>query len=140
MDDEPEVAMVAMLSASLALVKPAGMTAKEVKEWLDVAFDALAHLPLHIFARGIREARLICDHPAKIVPAVVAATRDALAFHNRPKVAPLLRLVPPERFLPDEPLPEPATLMPALQRIGLQQGFLVEGPDGRLAWAKDSAA
>lgn len=125
-----------MLSASLSLVKPAGMTPKEAADWLNAAFDALSHLPFHIFAQGIRAARLTCDHPAKIVPAVVASTRDALDWHGRPKVTPLLRLVPPARTLPDEPLPEPETLMPSLQRIGLMKGFLVER-DGRLAWASD---
>jgi hypothetical protein len=137
--DEPEVEMIAMLSASLALVKPATMTAKEAADWLDAAYDALAHLPLHIFRDGVRSARLTCDHPAKIVPAVVEATRDALSWHNRPKTPPVLRLVAPEKLGADEPLPHPDTLMPSLKRIGLQQGWIVEGPYG-LEWSKDTAA
>jgi hypothetical protein len=137
--DEPEIEMAAMLSASLALVKPAGMTSKEAEDWLDAAFDALAHLPLHIFRDGIRAARLTCDHPSKIVPAVIEATKDALSWHNRPKTPPVLRLVAPEKLGVGEPLPDPETLMAGLKRIGLQQGWLVEGPNG-LEWAKETAA
>ncbi len=139
MHDEPEVEMIAMLSASLALVKPATMTAKEAADWLDAAFDALAHLPLHIFRDGVRAARLTCDHPAKIVPAVVEATKDALSWHNRPKTPPVLRLVAPEKLGAGEPLPDPETLMPGLKRIGIQQGWLVEGANG-LEWSKETAA
>jgi len=137
--DEPEIEMAAMLSASLALVKPAGMTSKEAEDWLDAAFDALAHLPLHIFRDGIRAARLTCDHPSKIVPTVIEATKDALSWHNRPKTPPVLRLVAPEKLGVGEPLPDPETLMAGLKRIGLQQGWLVEGPNG-LEWAKETAA
>lgn len=139
MHDEPEIEMAAMLSASLALVKPAGMTSKEAEDWLDAAFDALAHLPLHIFRDGIRAARLTCDHPSKIVPTVIEATKDALSWHNRPKTPPVLRLVAPEKLGVGEPLPDPETLMAGLKRIGLQQGWLVEGPNG-LEWAKETAA
>ncbi|TCM21499.1 hypothetical protein EDF56_101163 [Novosphingobium sp. PhB165] len=139
MHDEPEIEMVAMLSASLALVKPAGMTSKEAEDWLDAAFDALAHLPLHIFRDGIRAARLTCDHPSKIVPAVVAATKDALAWHNRPKHPPVLRLVAPEGPAHHEPLPHPDTLMPSLKRIGLKEGWIVDGPNG-LEWSQEKSA
>lgn len=139
MHDEPEVEMSAMLSASLALVKPAGMTSKEVADWLDVAFDALSHLPLPIFRDGIRQARQTCDHPAKIVPTVIACTREALAWHNRPKEPPVLRLVTPETFEPRE-LPDPEGLMPELKRMGLEKGWLIEAADGRLIWSEDAAA
>lgn len=140
MHDEPEIEMSAMLSASLALVKPAGMTSKEAADWMEAAFDALSHLPLHIFRDGVRAARQTCDHPSKIVPAVIAATREAMAWHNRPKESPVLRLVSPETYAPKEPPPDPETLMPSLQRIGIQNGWIVEEPDGRLRWNEDTAA
>lgn len=139
MDVETETAAVAMLSASFALVKPAGITPKETKDWLRVALDTLSHLPPHILEAGCRAARLTCTHHSQIVPAIVAETREALAWHNRPKVAPLLRLVAPERTLPEDPLPDPETLMPSLKRIGLLKGWIVER-DGRLAWAEETAA
>ncbi|MFC0204714.1 hypothetical protein [Novosphingobium soli] len=140
MQDETEIEMSAMLSASLALVKPAGMTEKEAQDWLDAAYDALSHLPLYIFRDGVRSARLTCDHPAKVVPAVIAATRELMVWHNRPKTPPVLRLVSPVVPPRDEPLPDPETLMPALKRIGLQQGWIVETSDGRLRWAQETAA
>lgn len=137
MDVDTETAMVAMISASFALVKPAGMTPKETRDWINVAVDALEHIPLHIFETGCRAARLTCTHHSQIVPTIVAGTKEALAWHNRPRVAPLLRLVSPEYFAPDEPLPDPETLMPSLKRIGLLKGWLVELSGGRLAWAPD---
>lgn len=136
-DDEVLTAMAATLSASFALVKPAGMTPKETKDWIRVACGALQHLPFHIFEAGARDARLTCTHHSQIVPTIVAGTKEALAWHNRPRVAPLLRLVSPEYFAPDEPLPDPETLMPSLKRIGLLKGWLVELSGGRLAWAPD---
>lgn len=140
MDAENDIAMVAMLSASLALVRPVGMAEKETEDWLTVACEALAHLPFRIFADGARSARHTCTHHSQIVPTIIAVTREAMAWHNRPKESPVLRLVSPETFAPDEPLPEPESLMPSLQRIGLQHGWIVETPDGRLLWSKDTAA
>lgn len=140
MDDNAELVMVAMLSASLALVRPVGMAANETSDWLEVALDSLSHLPLPIFEAGVRAARRTCTHHSQIVPAIITETRVALDWHNRPKTSPVLRLVSPETFPPNEPLPEPETLMPSLQRIGLLNGWLVETPDGRILWAEDTAA
>lgn len=137
--DSQEV-IYAQLSASLALVRPVGMTEGETMDWLAVAADVLSHIPPHIMERGARSARQRCTHHSQIVPAIIADTREALEWHNRPKMAPALRLVPPEHFAPVEPLPEPETLMPSLQRIGLLNGWLVETPDGRILWAEDTAA
>ncbi|AIT81236.1 hypothetical protein [Novosphingobium pentaromativorans] len=139
MNDEPEMVMGAMLSASLALVRPVGMSPQEADEWLDVALETLAHLPLHIFEAGIRAARMKCTHHAQIVPAIIEATREDLAWYNRPKTPPMLRLVAPERPIRTEPLPDPETLSAELKRIGLSQGWIVER-DGRLFWEEDSAA
>lgn len=142
MHDEPEVAMVAMLSASLALVRPVGMTAQETAEWLDVAFDAVSHLPFEIFEKGVRAARRTCTHHSQIVPAIITATKEALAWHERERPAPVLRLVGPASepvaFEPD-PLPDPNTLMPNLCRMGLSKGWIIER-NGKLEWAEDSAA
>jgi hypothetical protein len=137
-DANSEVAMVAMLSASLALVRPVGMTEQETDDWLSVAVDAVQHIPIHIFERGVRTARQTCTHHSQIVPAIIAATREAVAWFSEP-TRPVLRLVSPEEFAPTQPLPDPETLNAGLQRIGLLKGWIVEGPDG-LEWAKDSAA
>lgn len=140
MDARTESSMIAMLSASLSLVRPVGMTEGETSDWLNVAVDAVSHLPLHIFEQGCRAARQTCTHHSQIVPAIIVETREALAWHNRPKHGPVLCLVSPEKFAPNEPLPKPETLMPSLQRIGLLNGWLVETPDGRILWAEDTAA
>ena len=141
MNDEPEIVMGAMLGASLALVRPVGMSPKETSEWIDVAIDTLSHLPLPVFEAGVRAARTKCTHHSQIVPTIVAETRDALAWHNRLRTEPVLRLVGPEQAAPREaePLPDPATLMPALRRMGLERGWIVDR-DGKLEWAEGNAA
>ncbi|WP_067736277.1 hypothetical protein [Novosphingobium naphthalenivorans] len=141
MDDEPEIVMAAILSASLALVRPAGMSAADVEDWLIAAIDTLAHLPLHIFENGARTARGRCTHHSQIVPAILDDTREALAWHTRPKVNWVPRLVVPEQEAPraQEPLPDPASMSGALQRMGLSRGWLVER-DGRLEWSEDDVA
>jgi len=139
-DDNTEVAMVAMLSASLALVRPVGMAANETSDWLEVALDAVSHLPLHIFEMGVRAARQTCTHHSQIIPTIIAETREPLNWYNRAAVAPPLRLVSPAPIAPaePEPLPAPETLMPALRRMGLQKGWLVSR-GGKLEWAEDAA-
>lgn len=141
MDEEPEIVMAAVLSASLALVRPVGMSSADVEDWLSVAIDTLAHLPLHIFESGARTARGRCTHHSQIVPAILDDTREALAWHTRPKVNWGLLLAAPEQKAPraQEPLPDPASMSGALQRMGLSRGWLVER-DGRLEWSEDDVA
>lgn len=127
----------AAVSACLSLVRPVGMTEEETLDWLNVAVDTLADIPAHIVEDGARAARRRCDHHSKIVPAIIEETREALAWHNRPKTAPVLRLVAPDKLGEGEPLPDPETLMDSLKKLGLSAGFLVRGPDGRLEWAVD---
>lgn len=132
----------AALSACLSLVRPVGMTEEETEDWLNVAADTLDDIPAHIVEAGARAARKRCEHHSKIVPAIIEETREALAWHNRPKAPVALRLVAPiddAEPLPDQPLPDPETLMPSLRRMGLHRGWIVEGPNG-LEWAEGSAA
>lgn len=136
MANERQIRMAA-LSACLALVRPVGMTEDETSDWLEVAADTLEDIPAHIVEDGARAARKRCDHHSKIVPTIIAETRDAVAWHNRPKTAPLLRLVSPPKLGEGQPLPDPETLMANLKTLGLSAGFLVEGQDGRLEWAVD---
>jgi hypothetical protein len=67
------------LTACLALTAPAGMTEEGRGEWLAVAWETLKHLPPDLLAMGCRKARETCDHPSKIVPAIVEATKDSCA-------------------------------------------------------------
>lgn len=70
------------LTSCLALVAPVGMTEEARREWLSVAWATLKHLPPDILARGCREARLKCDHPAKIVPTIIDETRQAMVWRR----------------------------------------------------------
>lgn len=66
------------LTACLTLVAPVGMTEEAKRDWLAVAWGTLKHLPVDLLRDGCRKAREACDHPSKIVPAIVEATQDAL--------------------------------------------------------------
>jgi len=65
------------LTACLALTAPVGMTEESRREWLAVAWDALKHIAPDDLAACAKKARQTCDHPAKIVPAIIKA-RDEL--------------------------------------------------------------
>lgn len=67
------------------LVAPAGMTEEAKRDWLLVAWDTLRHIPPDILAIGARIARQTCDHPAKIVPAIIAATADMMRREREDK-------------------------------------------------------
>lgn len=66
------------LTACLSLAAPTGMNAQDRKEWLIAAWGTLKHLPADMLAAGCRKARETCDHPSKIVPAILAETSDWL--------------------------------------------------------------
>lgn len=67
------------LTKCLALVVPAGMGEDARVEWLTAAWEATGHLPADLLAIGAAKARLVADHPAKIVPAIMAEVEDLLA-------------------------------------------------------------
>lgn len=64
------------LAACLSLVAPVGMTEEAKADWLLVAWETLKHLPADMLHKGCVAARSTCDHPSKIVPAIIAETRD----------------------------------------------------------------
>lgn len=66
------------LTACLALVVPVGMSEESRRDWLRVAWGTLKFWPVDLLRIGCEEARRTCDHPAKIVPAIVEATKDTL--------------------------------------------------------------
>lgn len=65
------------LTACLVLTAPAGMTEESRREWLAVAWDTLKHIEPRDLETCARKARQTCDHPSKIVPAIIKA-RDEL--------------------------------------------------------------
>lgn len=71
------------LTACLALTAPAGMTEEGRGEWLAVAWETLKHLPADLLAMGCRKARETCDHPSKIVPTIIAETKESIRLRQR---------------------------------------------------------
>jgi hypothetical protein len=70
------------LTACLALVVPVGMTEESRREWLAVAWATLKHLPPDVLAIGALAARQKCDHPAKIVPTIIAETQQVMGWRR----------------------------------------------------------
>lgn len=63
--------IIAALSRCLTLTAPSGMTQDDRNEWLMVAAPELADLPGMLFDDACAHARKTCDHPAKIIPAIL---------------------------------------------------------------------
>ena len=78
----PEMAM-ALLTACLALVRPAGMTDHEVEDWLRVAAQTVGDYPPRVLDAACMEARRSCTHFSQIVPAIVAAAEPEMAVLRR---------------------------------------------------------
>jgi hypothetical protein len=75
-DEQTRIVFRNELTACLTLVAPVGMDEDARRDWFAVAWDTLKHLPPDVLTVGARKARLICDHPAKIVPTIMAETAD----------------------------------------------------------------
>lgn len=89
------------LTACLALVVPVGMTEEARREWLLVAWETLKHLPPDILHRGCETARKTCDHPSKIVPAIIAETKETMEWRrDSAREAAALALPGPPRAKP----------------------------------------
>lgn len=63
--------IMAALARCLTLTAPTGMSQEDRLEWLKVAAPELADLPSMIFDDACAHARRTCDHPAKIIPAIL---------------------------------------------------------------------
>lgn len=63
--------IMAALSRCLTLTAPTGMSQDDRLEWLMVAAPELAGLPSLVFDDACAHARKTCDHPAKIIPAIL---------------------------------------------------------------------
>jgi hypothetical protein len=106
------------LTACLALVAPVGMTEESRGEWLAVAWDTLKHIPPDILEIGSRKAREKCDHPAKVVPTIIAETASAMGLRSRMSEWDRPQLPAPER---DICTPEEARAI--LEEVGLKSKF-----------------
>jgi hypothetical protein len=76
--------IIAALTPVLAQVAATGMSEDDREEWSAATCDALRGIPGDLLYRGIRVARVSCDHPAKIVPAVMEEVRTAWARGTAP--------------------------------------------------------
>ena len=91
------------LTACLALVVPVGMTEEARREWLAVAWATVGHLPPDLLSIGCKAAREKCDHPSKVVPTILAETKEMLGWrrgslrHEEP-----LRLERPDYVTPEQ--------------------------------------
>lgn len=63
--------IMAALSRCLTLTAPSGMSQDDRLEWLTVAAMELLVVPSIVFDDACAEARRTCDHPSKIVPAIM---------------------------------------------------------------------
>ena len=63
--------IVVELSRCLTLCAPSGLTQDDREEWVSVAMPEVMEIPEDIFLEGCALARKKCDHPAKIIPAIV---------------------------------------------------------------------
>jgi len=95
------------LTACLILVAPVGMTEEARGEWLAVAWQTLKHLPADVLAYGCAKAREACDHPAKLVPAIVRETEEMMRWRrdsvrSEGGTVPQALLPEPERCTPEQ--------------------------------------
>lgn len=136
-----------MLSRCLALCAPSGQSMEDRTEWLLIAIDDVGHYPAEILTAACSHARRTCDHPAKLIPAIVAHAEPALTAlrqlvkANRPRLVAVRALPDPAAAAPP-PLTQADVdaMLPAMQRIGLSCGALVRNADGTLSPAPDNAA
>lgn len=119
------------LTACLALVAPAGMSEEARRDWLTVAWATLGHLPADMLSTGCKAARQKCDHPAKIVPTIIAETDQMMRW--RKETANYAALPPPtKRHVMDrrgEPMSEADTakLNEILANLGATARYRTDG-------------
>lgn len=124
------------LTKCLALVVPAGMDEAARRDWLAVAWETLRGLPGDLLRIGGAKARLVADHPSKIVPAImdevsgILRQRQDAARDDRERRD---RLAPPsQRHVMDrrgEPMSaaDTAILNAELERLGAKARYREDG-------------
>lgn len=120
------------MTACLALCAPAGMTEENRRDWLAVAWGTLRHLPPDLLRQGCAKARKVCDHPAKIVPTIIADTEEQLRRRREYGPASSYAALPSPRMATPLSREELDTLPSDVREMGLKAGFLVYRDDGQL--------
>ena len=68
--------MFSELGRCLTLCAPSGMSRDERETWLLAALAEVSGIPAEPFFAASAKARTTCDHPAKIVPAIIRASQE----------------------------------------------------------------
>lgn len=109
-------------------------------EWLTVAVDEVGTIPAKLLAEACQHVRTICDHPAKLIPAIHAYAGEhyeTFAWRNRPaSTAPRLTVVRPEKpKTPKITQGEIDKMPPEMIELGVSCGALVRDQDGNVSAA-----
>lgn len=75
------------LAPCLTIAAPSGMSLDDRTEWFMAAAGFLSDIPASLLKEAAQAA--VCDHPSKIVPAILAYARDnreTWEWRNRPAV------------------------------------------------------
>lgn len=70
---------VEMLRPCLMLCAPSGMTEDDRAAWIAAALATIGYLPDFVLRDATAHARRVADHPAKIVPAIIAFSEEPMA-------------------------------------------------------------
>jgi hypothetical protein len=108
------------LTACLVLVAPTGMTQEDRTEWLRAAWGTLDGIPADLLEAGCEVARETCDHPAKIVPAIVRVVDPLWRKRKEDRAnvrTALAKMTDPE---PEEPRCTPEQAAEIIAAVGLK--------------------
>lgn len=123
------------LSPCLTIAAPSGMSLDDRTEWFMAAAGFLDTIPAGLLKEAARKT--VCDHPSKIVPAILAYARDhreTWEWRNRPQSnVPRLEVV--RNVKPAQPKmsqSEVDQMNPELVKLGLACGALNRDETGKI--------
>ncbi len=116
------------LTACLTLVAPTGMSPEDRTEWLLAAWGTLKDIPPDLLEAGCEVARETCDHPSKIVPAIMklADTSWRKRKGDRARVLAVLALPSEVEEVADEDRCTPEQAAEILRQVGIAPAETVE--------------
>ena len=129
------------LTACLTLVAPTGMSEDDRNEWFKVAWGTLQGIPADLLARAASVARKTCDHPAKVVPAIMREA-EAEWMRRRGLRSEVLAAL---AKMQDAPVPEEERCTPEeaaeiIRRVGLKLSDDKPAPRTMPDWMRDNLA
>ena len=123
---------LAILTACLALVRPVGMTADEVEDWLAVALGEVRELPIGILREAASEARKTANHYAQIIPAISKAAVPMLGRIQSFEIAatPVEKISLPRPRLSDAEFQEIVADRGRALSVNIEIGRIISNGDG----------